>query len=287
MGTTESKQEFLSQTYKPSNLTTKQYLSSISQKLRALALVDSSGNYLGFNSPFYTLFEFNSEQIAKMTLRNLLSFTLAEGLHTYEWEYQTLSLAPLPVFVWLHPVRLLDNVLFQVNIQYKYSSLDFEKIDEELVTSEISAFDIGRFCLEKAVQVTSSDIGYLVFVDEEERTATQFAYSTKTMEQCKLLKKPLVFDIDKGGIWSESIKRKECIIVNDYQNSPFKRGYPEGHIPIIRTMNLPIFENKKKTKIVLLVGMGNKPEDYNEQDAYNLYDVMFNMWTIFKKKFHI
>ena len=53
------------------------------------------------------------------------------------------------------------------------------------------------------------------------------------------------------------------MIINDYKKYPSaqKKGVPEGHVPIDKILNVPIFDGEK---MVALVGVGNKKENYND-----------------------
>ena len=55
-----------------------------------------------------------------------------------------------------------------------------------------------------------------------------------------------------------------AIIHNDYQSLPHRKGLPEGHTQVIRELVVPIFRGDR---IVAILGVGNKPQDYTEADA--------------------
>ncbi|MET0007602.1 MAG: GAF domain-containing protein, partial [Candidatus Thiodiazotropha sp. 6PLUC4] len=59
--------------------------------------------------------------------------------------------------------------------------------------------------------------------------------------------------------------------------NPWKKGTPEGHVKLIRHMNLPVIVDDK---IVLVAGVGNKEEDYNEGDVQQLRLLMEGMWRL-------
>ncbi|MCK5165098.1 MAG: PAS domain S-box protein, partial [Desulfobacula sp.] len=69
----------------------------------------------------------------------------------------------------------------------------------------------------------------------------------------------------------------------DYENfdSPEKKGYPGGHVTILRHMNVPVFDGEK---IVALAGVGNKSDNYNESDVRQLTLMMDGMWKIIQRK---
>lgn len=83
-----------------------------------------------------------------------------------------------------------------------------------------------------------------------------------------MVTKPIVYQIEKTGLWGEAVRRRRPVITNDYAApDPAKKGYPEGHPHIIRHMNVPAFEDGH---IVLVAGVANKTSDYSENDVSEL-----------------
>ena len=68
---------------------------------------------------------------------------------------------------------------------------------------------------------------------------------------------------------------------SNYQNLPNKKGYPEGHFPVLHHMSVPIFD---KNKNVAIMGVGSKEEPYNDADVRQLKLFMNSMWRIIKQK---
>ncbi|HAS88709.1 MAG TPA: hypothetical protein DCS48_05315 [Desulfovibrio sp.] len=54
-----------------------------------------------------------------------------------------------------------------------------------------------------------------------------------------------------------------------------------GHVPINRHMNVPFFDDDK---IVLLIGVGNKKDEYGDEDARQLTLLMEGVWNIVRRK---
>jgi hypothetical protein len=51
--------------------------------------------------------------------------------------------------------------------------------------------------------------------------------------------------------------------VNDPDTSPHRRGVPEGHVPILRFLGVPLHDSEK---VVGLIGLANKDSDFTEHD---------------------
>ncbi|RJP35542.1 MAG: PAS domain S-box protein [Candidatus Omnitrophota bacterium] len=148
--------------------------------------------------------------------------------------------------------------------------------------TDASVNDITRFVLEEAIRLTQSRIGYLAFVNEDETELTMYAWSKTAMEECKILEKPLVYPIETTGLWGEAVRQRKPVITNDYAApNPWKKGYPDGHVHVIRHMNAPIFDGDR---IVVVAGVGNKAADYDESDVRQLTLLISGMWGILKRK---
>lgn len=137
------------------------------------------------------------------------------------------------------------------------------------------------YALEAGVRVTDSKIGYIYFVNKEETELTLHAWSKEVMSQCSVQSYPDIFKVSETGLWGEAVRQRRPIITNDYETSPWRRGCPEGHVPVKRHMNLPVTNDGE---IVLLAGVGNKEAEYTQQDVRQLFLIMDGVWRILQRK---
>ncbi len=142
--------------------------------------------------------------------------------------------------------------------------------------------EITNFSLEEGVRLTKSKIGYLAFMNEDETVLTMQAWSDTAMQECAVTDKPLVYPLENTGLWGEAVRQRRPMITNDYAAfSPYKKGYPVGHVEIHRHMNIPVFDGDR---IVAVAGVGNKDEDYDDSDVRQLTLLMNGMWSQLKRK---
>ncbi len=141
--------------------------------------------------------------------------------------------------------------------------------------------EVMDFGLEEALGLTDSKVGYIFYYDESARLFTLSSWSKTVMEQCKIIEKQTVYELEKTGLWGEAVRQRRAIITNDY-NAPNEniKGYPEGHVQLTRHMNLPIF---RKKKIVAVIGVGNKETGYTEADVKQLQLFMEGLWNIIER----
>jgi PAS domain S-box-containing protein len=136
--------------------------------------------------------------------------------------------------------------------------------------------------VEEAIRLTGSEIGYLALANEDESVLTMQYWSQAVHESCRTADQPIVYRLEDIGLWGEAVRQRKPSITNDYAApNPYKRGMPEGHVPIIRHMNIPVFDGQR---IVAIAGVGNKPADYDERDLRQLQLLMEGWWRIATNK---
>ncbi len=162
-------------------------------------------------------------------------------------------------------------------------ALRLKKLFELNQMTKESMKTLTEFALKEAIALTQSEIGYLAFLNEEESQLTLHTWSKQAMKQCEIEDKILIYNVADTGLWAEAVRSRKPLIINDYANFSLsgKKGYPEGHVKILRAMNVPIFDGDK---MVALSGVGNKHTDYNASDARQLELMMDGIWKILQRK---
>lgn len=148
--------------------------------------------------------------------------------------------------------------------------------------TEASLQEIIDFAHEEGVRLTSSNMGYIAFVDEDEMKMRIVSWTDNAMNRCKVEDKKLEYKIRKTGLWGEAVRKRKVFINNNYKDpNPLKRGYPKGHVDIVRHMDVPIFEGGR---IVALAGVANKMENYDSSDVRQLKLLMQGMWRLIQRR---
>ncbi len=126
--------------------------------------------------------------------------------------------------------------------------LDESRLETLLQLNHMSAAsfqEITDFALEEAVRLTESKIGYLAFMNADETELTMHAWSKSAMDQCQIIDKPIVYQVDQTGLWAKRSASGKPVITNDYAApNPAKKGCSEGHVPVTRHVNVPIFRRQ-------------------------------------------
>jgi two-component system sensor histidine kinase/response regulator len=132
--------------------------------------------------------------------------------------------------------------------------------------------------LHEAENLTKSKIGFVHFVEEDQENLILQNWSERTKkEYCNAEGKGAHYSIAKAGVWVDCVHLKMPVIHNDYNSLPHRKGLPEGHAKVIREMVVPVIRGEK---IKAILGVGNKEENYNQQDVDTLLSVANLTWDI-------
>ena len=148
--------------------------------------------------------------------------------------------------------------------------------------SDQSIVQILDSALEETLSITESDVGYIYFYDEATRLFSLYSWSNSAMASCSVVEKKTSYELEKTGLWGEAVRKREPLIVNDYQAPhPLKRGQPEGHVALKNFLTIPIFHNEA---IVAVIGVGNKKSDYTFTDVHQLELFSKGVWELVLRK---
>ena len=162
--------------------------------------------------------------------------------------------------------------------------LDDSRLEALQILSQMddaSLQEIIDFALEAGVKLTGSRLGYLAFVNDDETSLVMHSWSKSAMRECEIEHKRMVYALAETGLWGEALRQRKAVITNDYPSSPLKKGTPKGHVKVLRHMNVPILD---KGKIVIVAGVGNKDEEYDDADVRQLTLLMTGMWKLILRR---
>jgi two-component system cell cycle sensor histidine kinase/response regulator CckA len=139
-----------------------------------------------------------------------------------------------------------------------------------------------QFALDEAERLTDSKVGFFHFVNPDEETIELIAWSTETRKHCYVPSEPeRHYPVSKAGVWADALHQRKPVFHNDYPSLSHRKGLPEGHVTIHREAVVPIFEGDR---IVAIIGVGNKPTDYDSNDVNLLSLLAKNTWTSIRRK---
>ena len=190
-----------------------------------------------------------------------------------------------------------ENTLLKQKIQ-ELELLDagLKQVEEEIsrnyarLKSLVSIFQQGQetiqgfldYTLTEAIKITGSKIGYIYFYNDERQEFVLNTWSKEVMKECTITEAQTIYPLENTGIWGEAVRQRRPILVNDYQDThPLKKGYPEGHAHLRRFLTVPVMNGGR---IVAVVGVANKAEEYGEMDVVQLTLLMDSVWQVTERK---
>lgn len=142
--------------------------------------------------------------------------------------------------------------------------------------AELSDQDLMQRALEQAETLTNSHIAYAHFVNDDQETISLGVWSANTLHKCNAVHDNH-YPISKAGIWADAFRQKKPVIHNNYEDFSDNHKLPEGHAQLLRHISVPVLDGDK---VVMLVGVGNKVDAYNEGDITVLEMVANNTWAL-------
>jgi PAS domain S-box-containing protein len=162
---------------------------------------------------------------------------------------------------------------------------------ENLIRTRLSLMEFASsHTLEELLQQTLDEVGALVdspvgfyhFVEKDQETLSLQAWSTRTLKEfCKVEGKGMHYGIEKAGVWVDCVRERRPVIHNDYNSLPHRKGLPQGHSPVTRELVVPIMRNGL---VVSILGVGNKPVEYSEEDVEIVSYLADVAWEIAEHK---
>ncbi len=122
-----------------------------------------------------------------------------------------------------------------------------------------------RFALDKAEALTESGIAFMHFIADDGNTIETTVWSTATEGVCTAT--PPHRSLDEAGLWADAARLKQAVVVNSHAGFAHCAALPDGHSPLFRLISVPVLDNGV---VRLMIGVGNKPEEYTDTDVETL-----------------
>jgi PAS domain S-box-containing protein len=142
--------------------------------------------------------------------------------------------------------------------------------------------ELLQVALDETEALTGSTVSFFHFLEADQKTLWLQSWSTNTLQNmCNAEGKDSHYDVEQAGVWADCVRHRQPIIHNDYASLPHRKGMPEGHALVIREMAVPIMRD---TKIVGILGLGNKPQNYTTRDLEVVSTFADFAWDIVEYK---
>lgn len=129
-----------------------------------------------------------------------------------------------------------------------------------------------------AMTLVDSPSCVLHFLDPEERVVKKSYWSDRHTGACRCDGNRSL-SLEDAGSWADAYYRREAVIDNEVPPSGI--GWPEGHLPVIRHLCVPVFD---KENVVVLASAFNNAKDYTPLDAQQLRFFIGGLWNLLRRK---
>jgi PAS domain S-box-containing protein len=146
--------------------------------------------------------------------------------------------------------------------------------------ANLSERELLQLGIEEAVRLTHSKIGYLHFLNDDQETIELVTWSRDTLAYCHAVHDSH-YPVSSAGVWADTVRTRQPVIHNDYQGMPVRKGYPEHHAHLIRHLGVPVVEHGL---VRMLMGLGNKEEEYDDADVRELQLIGDDLWRIVMRR---
>lgn len=141
--------------------------------------------------------------------------------------------------------------------------------------------DFMQHALEIIEDLTQSCISFIHFINDDEQTIELVTWSRRTLKEYCHAVSDTHYPISHAGIWANALHERQAIIINDYAQALHKKGLPDNHAPLHSFISVPVIENGK---VVMLCGVGNKEEAYDDQDIETTQLIASETWRLVQLK---
>ena len=255
-------------------------------------------NIIDANRAAETFYGWTKEQLKQMKIQEINTFSPGEVMQSierakankqnyFEFSHRLAdgSIRDVEVFsssIQVNGKLLIHSIVHDVSDRKRAEQeikQEMSRFESLYRINQFSANNIQQlldFALEEAISLTKSKIGYIFFYDENKREFNLNTWSKEVMHQCSVMEPQTVYELDKTGIWGEAVRQRKSIMINDFEApNCLKMGVPEGHAQLHKFLTIPVFSGEK---IVAVVGVANKQDDYNNIDIIQLNLMMDAVW---------
>ena len=149
-------------------------------------------------------------------------------------------------------------------------------------SGKIGMEELLRLALDEVERIAGSCMGFFHFFEEDQQALSLPTFSTNTLQKmCTVKGQGRHYGLNEAGVWAECIRERRPVIHNDFAALPHRKGTPLGHPPIIRELVVPILRDDR---IVAVLGVANKPQDYDQRDVERAQSLANLTWDIVLRK---
>lgn len=140
--------------------------------------------------------------------------------------------------------------------------------------------ELYDYFLDQAVRLTDSAIGFFHLISDDQKNVILTTWNREALKSCTASYETH-YPVEQAGNWVDSLRLKRPVVYNDFPRSPNQKGLPDGHAPVRRFVSIPVMEGDK---VRFIFGIGNKRDEYDEDDVVQVRLVGNELFKIVKQR---
>jgi diguanylate cyclase (GGDEF)-like protein/PAS domain S-box-containing protein len=133
-----------------------------------------------------------------------------------------------------------------------------------------------RHGVELAQKLTGSQVAHIYFVAEDQLSLQLTAWSTTTMMGYCTSSADKSFTLNQAGSWAEALRHRVPMMINGVAQDADETDLPQGKTHLSRVISAPVID---VGKVRMLLGAGNKSQDYTSQELEGLQILSNALWN--------
>jgi len=178
---------------------------------------------------------------------------------------------------------LIYDIVHDVTVRRRFEAIAAIRIRMLEQAKTVSVGELLQSALDEVEKITDSSVGFAHLVTEDQTSLLAQTFSSNTLEHTGGDTDVLddIYPLSMAGVWADAVRERRVVIHNDYASLEHRKGMPEKHLPIRREMVVPVV---RCGVVKAIMGVGNKPSNYDEDDARWVQSVVDHAWDIIEKK---
>ncbi|NLV86325.1 MAG: diguanylate cyclase, partial [Clostridiales bacterium] len=169
------------------------------------------------------------------------------------------------------------------HIQEQMRSLTRNGILLEILSRNFSSNrSLLSYAMDELLKLSGSQYGNVFLYDEDTKELKSVSRKYVGRKVCKTEEKTKKYKLHGYSVLSESINRREPIIINETEALDLWGSACPDECPVLKNfVSVPVLFNDK---IVVVAAFGNKETDYDEADIHEMTLIMSGIWIASQRR---
>lgn len=246
-----------------------------------IILDPETGNFIDANQAAEDFYGWSAEELKLMRIQQITNVTpqeVKENFDKIRSSYQNRflfrhrraddSVRDVEVFsknIEIAGKELIYSIIHDVTERMRFASItDFHHYLLEVEESN-SAELILQLAVDEIEKLTGSNSGFYKLLNDNRFTLLLHDLSTNSRDDVyRIESKGMQCNPHETDVWADAIREKKTVIFNGYGALRYRTDMPDHNPEVRREMITPVIQGEQ---VIAILGVRNKPNDYEKEDA--------------------